>query len=315
MRELRIMFMGTPEFSVPMLNTIYNSDYNLVAVVTAQDKPAGRGRKLSKSAVKVYAEKHDIPILQPDNLKSDSFFQSLKAFNPNCIVVVAFRMLPKQVWSFPKYGTFNLHASLLPQYRGAAPINWAIINGEKITGLTTFFIDEKIDTGNIIETISLPIEQTDNVEDIYEKMLPNGVILVMSTLNKIAHNNIKIYAQKESENLKDAPKLNKDNTRINWSDTGENIYNLVRGLSPYPLAWSILRHGDDQISCKISKVKFKKDKHEHHNGFVLCDHNSLFVVVKNGFIEIVEIKLSGKRLMKTKDLLNGFEIKHPVKMI
>lgn len=315
MRTLRIIFMGTPEFSIPMLEAIYKSDYKLVGVVTAEDKPAGRGRKLKKSPIKLYAENQNIPILQPKNLKSESFLKALKDLNPNCFVVVAFRMLPKQVWDFPVYGTFNLHASLLPQYRGAAPINWAIINGETETGLTTFFIDEKIDTGNIIDKISLPIAKTDNVEDVYTKMLPKGVELTMSTLDKIALNNLKTLPQVEPQSLKPAPKLTKDNTRINWDDKGEVVYDLVRGLSPYPLAWSILSHGEEKITCKISQVNFKKEVHQYKNGFIINKNNRLYVAVPNGFVEIIRLKLSGKRLMKTKDLMNGFELKFPAEMI
>ena len=315
MRALRIIFMGTPEFSVPMLEAIHKSDYELVGVVTAEDKPAGRGRKLKKSAVKVYAESQNIPILQPKNLKSEDFLKDLKALNPNCFVVVAFRMLPKQVWDLPEYGTFNLHASLLPQYRGAAPINWAIINGETETGLTTFFIDEKIDTGQIIDHVSLPIQETDNVEDVYTKMLPRGVDLVMSTLDKIADNSLQTIPQNQVEELKPAPKLTKDNTRINWNETAKDIYNLVRGLSPYPLAWSILSHGNEEINCKISKVQYSVEDHRYNIGHVIQKNNSFYVAVKNGIIEILELKLSGKRLMKTKELLNGFEINQPAKMI
>ena len=309
--------MGTPEFSVPMLEAIHKSDYEIVGVVTAEDKPAGRGRKLKKSAVKVYAENQNIPILQPKNLKSEDFLKDLKALNPNCFIVVAFRMLPKQVWDLPEYGTFNLHASLLPQYRGAAPINWAIINGEVETGLTTFFIDEKIDTGQIIDHVSLPIQDTDNVEDVYTKMLPKGVNLVISTLNKIADNSLQTIpqTQTQTQELKPAPKLTKENTRINWDATAKDIYNLVRGLSPYPLAWSILSHGNEEINCKISKVQYSVENHQYNIGHVIEKNNSLYVAVKNGIIEILELKLSGKRLMKTKELLNGFEINQPAKMI
>ena len=307
--------MGTPEFSVPMLEAIHHSDYNLVGVVTAEDKPAGRGRKVKQSAVKVYAENEKIPVLQPSNLKSEEFLEALKALNPNCIVVVAFRMLPKQVWDLPKYGTFNLHASLLPQYRGAAPINWAIINGETETGLTTFFIDDKIDTGHIIDKTTLPIDKTDNVEDVYSKMLPKGVDLVLSTLDKIADNSTKTFAQTEAQTLKSAPKLTKDNTRINWESKVENIYNLVRGLSPYPLAWSILNQNEEDIHCKISKVQFSIEKHHYNKGCIIQKNKGLYVAVKDGFVELLEIKLSGKRLMKTKDLLNGFDIQPHAKML
>jgi methionyl-tRNA formyltransferase len=314
MRQLKILFMGTPEFSVPMLDAIHKSDYDLVGVVTAVDKPAGRGRQLNESAVKKYAVKNEIPVLQPTNLKSEDFLSDLKTLNPNLIVVVAFRMLPQQVWSFPKYGTFNLHASLLPQYRGAAPINWAIINGENETGLTTFFIDEKIDTGEIIDQVRLEIEKTDNVEDMYHKMLPKGSELVMNTINNIAEGHTSTIIQEDSKLLKPAPKLNKENTRIDWGDTLENIYNLVRGLSPFPLAWTILINGDDKIQCKIAKVNYHYVEHHKLIGELMVKDKSLFVAVKDGFIEILQIKLAGKRLLQTKDLLNGYEIKKHSKL-
>jgi methionyl-tRNA formyltransferase len=301
--------MGTPEFSVPMLEAIHKSSYDLVGVVTAVDKPAGRGRKINESAVKKYALKNDIPVFQPVNLKSEDFLNDLKTLNPDIIVVVAFRMLPQQVWSLPEYGTFNLHASLLPQYRGAAPINWAIINGEKETGLTTFFIDEKIDTGEIIDQIRLNIKKTDNVENIYNKMLPKGSELVINTINDIAEGNIATTLQKENSALKPAPKLNKENTRIDWSDTAKNIYNLIRGLSPFPLAWTVLINGDNKIQCKIAKVTYENTEHNNSAGEILINDKSLFVAVKDGFIEILQIKLAGKRLLKTKELLNGYDIK------
>jgi methionyl-tRNA formyltransferase len=308
-KKLRILFMGTPEFSVPMLDAIQNSEHSLVGVVTAPDKPAGRGRKISKSAVKIYAEKAQIPVYQPTNLKSDEFYESLQKLDPNVIVVIAFRMLPKQVWSYPEFGTFNLHASLLPEYRGAAPINWAIINGETETGLTTFFIDEKIDTGEIIDSTSIPITITDNLEDVYNKMIPKGVELVLKTLHGISIQSIQTKAQdKTNHGLKDAPKLTKANTKIHWNTNAEEIYNLVRGLSPYPLAWTVFRNNGEDIHCKVSKVSFSIAKHDYEFGKVIQKDKSLFVAVKGGFVELLELKLSGKRLMDLKTLLNGLTI-------
>lgn len=315
MKKLRILFMGTPEFSVPMLNAIFESEHELTGVVTAVDKPAGRGRKMTKSAVKEYAESKGIKILQPKNMKSAEFFSQLQDLNPNVIVVVAFRMLPKQVWDYPEYGTFNLHASLLPQYRGAAPINWAIINGEIKTGLTTFFIDEKIDTGEIIEKVEVDIKSTDNVEDLYHKMLPKGVELVLGTLKAIAENTIKTTQQKTTGKLKSAPKLSPENTRILWNNTGETINDLVRGLSPYPLAWTTLLNGEDKMRCNVSKVRFQKESHDKAFGEIVQKNKSLFVAVEDGWIELLEVKLAGKRLMNTKDLLNGFTLKNPCKLI
>lgn len=315
MRTLRILFMGTPEFSVPMLDAIYQSQHHLLAVVTAPDKPAGRGRKLKKSAVKEYAEKQNIQVLQPTNLKSDEFFEQLKTLNPNLIVVVAFRMLPKQVWQFPKYGTFNLHASLLPNYRGAAPINWAIINGETETGLTTFFIDENIDTGHIIDKTAIPILKTDNVKDVYEKMLHKGVELVLKTLNNIVRNSVELKSQSKSGSLKAAPKLNKENTRIDWSKKAEEIFNFIRGLSPFPLAWTILKNGNEQLNCKISKVSILKENHNLSQANIILKDKQIYVAVKDGYVKIEYLKLSGKRLMKTEDLLNGYDIKKGAKMV
>lgn len=315
MKPLKILFMGTPEFSVPMLKAIHESKYNLVGVVTSLDKPAGRGRKLSKSAVKLYAEKHDIPLYQPENLKSDAFYEDLKHIDPNLIVVVAFRMLPKRVWDFPEFGTFNLHASLLPQYRGAAPINWTIINGENKTGLTTFFIDDKIDTGQIIDKVEIDIDQQDNVENLHNKMIPKGVSLVMKTIDSIEEGSVSTIIQKDIQDLKPAPKLTKDNTKINWNLDGQAIYNHVRGLSPYPLAHTVLVNDDEKMPCKISNVKYKPSAHNFNIGKIITKDKSIFVAVKNGLIEILELKLAGKRLMKTKDLLNGLDIKSSASFI
>lgn len=314
MRELRILFMGTPEFSVPMLDAINKSEHELVGIVTAVDKPAGRGRKLKKSAVKIYAENKGLTIFQPKNLKSEEFMSQLKNLNPNIIFVVAFRMLPEQVWRFPKYGTINLHASLLPDYRGAAPINWAIINGEQQTGLTTFFIDDKIDTGRIIDHISLKIDMTDNVENIYEKMIPKGVELSLITLDKIAQNDVKPTAQKNADASKKAPKLNKENTRIDWNQSGHKIFNFVRGLSPFPSAWTVLVNNGEAIHCKILKANFKPIDLNVENGKVIIDNKKMLISVKDGVIEIEEIKLAGKRLMKVVELLNGFELDKEAKM-
>lgn len=307
--------MGTPEFSVPMLKAIHQSKYSLAGVVTSPDKPAGRGRKLSKSAVKLYAEKHDIPLYQPENLKSDAFYEDLKHIDPNLIVVVAFRMLPKRVWDFPEFGTFNLHASLLPQYRGAAPINWAIINGENKTGLTTFFIDDKIDTGQIIDKVEIDIDQQDNVENLYNKMIPKGVSLVMKTIESIEEGSVSTIIQKDIPDLKPAPKLTKDNTKINWNSDGQAIYNHVRGLSPYPLAQTVLVNDDEKMPSKISKVKYTPCVHNFSIGKIIIKDNSMFIAVKDGLIEILELKLAGKRLMKTKDLLNGLDIKSSASVI
>jgi len=308
--------MGTPEFSVPMLKAIHESDHELVGVVTAPDKPSGRGRKLSKSAVKQFAEEEHIPVYQPTNLKSEEFKNQLYALDPNVIVVVAFRMLPKAVWTYPEYGTFNLHASLLPQYRGAAPINWAIINGESETGLTTFFIDEKIDTGLIIDKVSIPIKKSDTVKEVYEKMLPKGTTLVLGTLKAIQSGTVSTEAQTTTEaNLKMAPKLTKDNMRIDWSKPATEIYNHVRGLSPYPLAWTILKNSEEEIHCKIAKVKCTDEVLDLPTGGVVIKNKSMYVKTGQGVVEILELKLSGKRLMDVQTLLNGYAVGENSKLV
>lgn len=308
--------MGTPEFSVPMLKAIHDSEYELAGVVTAPDKPSGRGRKLSKSAVKQFAEKHGIPIYQPTNLKSEEFNRQLQELDPNVIVVVAFRMLPETVWAYPEYGTFNLHASLLPNYRGAAPINWAIMNGEKETGLTTFFIDEKIDTGEIIDNVRIRIEDDDDVSDLYEKMLPEGKALVMETLQKIRSGDVKTKSQAKSDaGLKIAPKLTKENMRIDWNKPAEEICNQIRGLSPFPLAWTMLVNEKENILCKIASVKCAADTSDMPAGSILIKNKSMYVHTGEGMVEILKIKMSGKRLMDVQTLLNGYTIAENSKLV
>ncbi|WP_121665448.1 methionyl-tRNA formyltransferase [Mesonia aquimarina] len=306
MRKLRILFMGTPEFAVHILDKILEEKFQVVGVVTAPDKPAGRGRKLNQSAVKKYALENNLEVLQPTNLKSDEFQEDLKRLAPNLQVVVAFRMLPKKVWQFPELGTFNLHASLLPQYRGAAPINWAIINGEKTTGVSTFFIDEKIDTGKMIHQEKVDIDEKDNAGALHDKLMKIGAKLVCKTLSGIAKNNFNTKTQEENEELKTAYKLTKENTRINWQADGKVIYNHIRGLSPYPVAWTILNNNNTAFNCKIHKASFVEENHNLTNGKIVVDNKNLKIAVKNGYISIEEIQLQGKRKMDVKSLLNGF---------
>lgn len=315
MRSLRIVFMGTPDFAVATLKTLVENNYNIVGVITAPDKPAGRGRKLNESAVKQYAKSQDLNILQPTNLKSDSFIETLKALNANLQIVVAFRMLPKVVWQMPEYGTFNLHASLLPNYRGAAPINWAIINGETKTGVSTFFIDEKIDTGDMILQEEINIEPTENAGSLHDKLMLAGSHLVLKTVTTIEKGPVKTQKQKENVDIKTAYKLNRDNCKINWSDSMDNIYNKVRGLSPYPAAWSELVNGDETLNVKIYAVEKVKEDHNFNLGDVIATKKELKVAVKNGFIKFVTIKLPGKRLMDIKSLLNGYAFKAGAKML
>ena len=306
MKDLRIVFMGTPDFAVATLKNLVENNYNIVGVITAADKPAGRGRKLNESAVKQYAKLVNLNILQPTNLKNDNFIDELKALNANLQIVVAFRMLPKIVWQMPEYGTFNLHASLLPNYRGAAPINWAIINGETKTGVSTFFIDEKIDTGAMILQEDILIDVDENAGSLHDKLMNIGSKLVLSTVCLIEKENVETTPQVESADIKTAYKLNRDNCKIDWQDALDNIYNHIRGLSPYPAAWCTLINGDVTLDIKIYKAEKEDVKHSTEIGTVISSKNELKIAVTNGYIIIKEIKLPGKRSMDVKSLLNGY---------
>lgn len=307
--QLRVCFMGTPEFAVKSLASIVKSNHQVVGVVTAVDKPAGRGRKIHTSDVKKYALKNNLPVYQPTNLKSPEFQDDLKVMNPDVIVVVAFRMLPKMVWGFPKFGTFNLHASLLPNYRGAAPIHWAVINGEKETGVTTFFIDEKIDTGSIILSKKTPILSNENVGDVHDKLMEIGAGLVVETLDLIFKKGHDIDTTnqhlKKEKLLKAAPKLNKENTKINWNEKNEVIYNFVRGLNPFPAAWTVLHQNNEDLNMKIFKVTYENCKHNHSIGQLHIEKNKLGVYTNEGLVFVEELQLQGKKRMLIKDFLNG----------
>ncbi len=300
--------MGTPDFAVASLAKLVESGYTPVGVITAPDRPAGRGRKLQESAVKKYAQRHDIKILQPTNLKNPSFLSELKALNANLQVVVAFRMLPKEVWQMPEYGTFNLHASLLPQYRGAAPINWAIINGETETGVTTFFLDEKIDTGEVILQEKVIIKETDNAGTLHDRLMHMGADLVVKTVVQIENHSVKRQQQSNSQNLKKAPKIHKETCNINWDNGIQEIHDHIRGLSPYPAAWSTLINDTETILVKIYTATMEKENHSHKNGQVLFDKKEIRVAVPGGYIQILEMQLSGKRKMKTQEILNGLKL-------
>lgn len=313
--KLRIVFMGTPDFAVATLKTLVEHSYEIVGVITAPDKPAGRGRKLNQSAVKEYALSKNLNILQPTNLKDEKFINELKSLNANLQIVVAFRMLPEVVWKMPKYGTFNLHASLLPNYRGAAPIHWAIINGETKTGVTTFFIDEKIDTGAIILQEEINIEPTETVGSLHDKLMHLGSSLVIETVEKIEQENIKTIIQPKDNTIKTAYKLNKDNCKIDWNESLNNIYNKIRGLNPFPTAWCYLDNQDETLTVKIYDVEKEKANHTEPIGKILSDKNYLKVAVRNGYIVINEIQLPGKRKMDVKSLLNGFNFSNSAKML
>ncbi len=308
--------MGTPDFAVATLKNIIENDYEVVGVITAPDKPAGRGRKLQESAVKKYAIANNLNVLQPTNLKDPSFLEELKALNANLNVVVAFRMLPKAVWSMPKHGTFNLHASLLPDYRGAAPINWAIINGETKTGATTFFIDEKIDTGAVILQEETTIAPDDTAGVLHDKLMNTGAHLVVETLKKIADGTTTTKIQPDSTDLKTAYKLDKENTKINWNAKTEDIYNLIRGLSPYPSAWSFLENREENpINIKIYGAEMEIILHNEQPGAITADKKEVKVATKDGYILLKEIQLPGKRKMAIKDILNGYEFTPDAKML
>ncbi len=306
MKRLRIVFMGTPAFAVESLRQLVASDHQVVGVITAPDRPAGRGRKLQQSAVKQFALEATIPVLQPTNLKDDTFNSELKALQGDLFVVVAFRMLPESVWRLPKYGTFNLHASLLPQYRGAAPINWAIIHGETETGVTTFFIDEKIDTGAVIFQEKITIDITDTAGSLHDKLMTMGSVLVLQTVQAIAEDKIRTIIQPKSEGLKTAYKLNNNNTKIDWEAAPTKIINLIRGLNPYPGAWCYLEDENRQERIKIYEADFSPELHKEETGLILADKKSLKIAIPTGVIYIREIQLPGKRKMKTTSLLNGY---------
>jgi methionyl-tRNA formyltransferase len=307
MEKLRIVFMGTPEFAVGILDTILKNKYEVVGVITAGDKPAGRGQKIKHSAVKEYALANNLTLLQPTNLKDESFLAELKALNANLQIVVAFRMLPKVVWEMPSLGTFNLHASLLPNYRGAAPINWAIINGETETGVTTFFIDDKIDTGAMILNASTPISTNESAGELHDRLMLLGSETVINTLALIKKGNVATTIQQDDSEIKTAYKLNKENCKIDWTTPAAEIHNLIRGLSPYPAAWCYISDKGEEWNVKIYEVVPVLESHALPIGQLLCSKKEMKIAVANGFIQIESIQFPGKKKMKTAELLNGIQ--------
>ncbi|WP_281991106.1 methionyl-tRNA formyltransferase [Aquimarina aggregata] len=314
MRDLRIIFMGTPDFAVDTLKTIVENKYNVVGVITAPDRPAGRGRKLKASAVKEYALTKHLNILQPTNLKDPDFIKELEALKPNLNLVVAFRMLPKIVWDMPEYGTFNLHASLLPDYRGAAPINWAVINGEQKTGVTTFFIDEKIDTGHIILQKEVAIDDNDTAGVLHDKLMTEGSLLVLQTLELIKENTFTIKEQPKEAKFKTAYKLNRENTKIDWNDDINIINNLIRGLSPYPAAWCELQNNGITQNIKIYNAIPLTEVHNFEVGKIVIEDTMIKVAVNNGYLIITKLQLPGKKAMESNALLNGYTFYRDAKM-
>ena len=306
--------MGTPEFAVGILDTIIKNKYTVVGVITAADKPAGRGQKIKYSAVKEYALANNLHLLQPTNLKDEDFLSKLKALNANLQVVVAFRMLPEVVWKMPKLGTFNLHASLLPDYRGAAPINWAIINGDTKTGVTTFFIDDKIDTGAILLSSEIEITSDENAGQLHDKLMHLGSETVLNTLSLIENDKVTKTIQVENKDLKTAYKLNKENCKIDWTKTAAEIVNLIRGLSPYPSAWCFLKDKNEEYNVKIYEAKMILENHNYTTGNLISSKKEIKIAVKNGFIQILSIQFPGKKKMSTTELLNGMTFSEDTKV-
>jgi len=306
--------MGTPEFAVGILDTIIKNNYDVVGVITAADKPAGRGQKIKYSAVKEYALANNLPLLQPTNLKDESFLAELKALNANLQIVVAFRMLPKVVWEMPGLGTFNLHASLLPNYRGAAPINWAIINGETKTGVTTFFIDDKIDTGAMILNSEIAIEPTESAGELHDRLMNLGSTTVIDTLKVIENGNVTTTIQEDNEEIKTAYKLNKENCKIDWSKSGDEINNLIRGLSPYPAAWCFLKDKNEELSIKIYEAKLVLESNSLEIGSLISSKKEIKIAIKNGYILLLSLQLPGKKRMQVAELLNGISFSEDAKV-
>lgn len=300
--------MGTPEFAVHSLDALIKANKNIVAVVTAPDKPAGRGLTLQEPDVKKYARSLDIPVLQPEKLKDPVFNETLKALNPDLVVVVAFRMLPEQVWQLPRYGTINLHASLLPQYRGAAPINWAIINGDTQTGATTFFIEKEIDTGLVISSVKVPISETDTAGTLHDKLAVEGAKLLVESVTAIENNQIKPVAQNgmlQGEELRPAPKIFRDVCRINWHNDTRTVYNFIRGLSPYPGAWTQLVTGNVTKTLKI--LECQPDPQNIGAGRIFSDDRTFVKIgTQNGALNVLKLQLEGKKAMLAEEFLRGF---------
>lgn len=303
-KDLRIIFMGTPDFAVPTLQILVEHNYNVVAVITAPDKPAGRGQKIQQSPVKEYAVSQNIPVLQPTNLKSEAFLEELRSYRADLQIIVAFRMLPEVVWNMPPLGSFNIHGSLLPQYRGAAPINWAIINGEKETGVTSFFLKHEIDTGDLLLQTRVPVQEEDDFGSMYEKLKHEGAKLALQTVQAIEQDNVKPMPQPQSEELKHAPKIFKETCEINWEQPAVQVRNFVRGLSPYPTAWT--RIGDKTF--KVFKVDVLDNTgYEGAPGSVFTDNKTyLHVKTADSAVAIVDLQMEGKKRMALADLLRGY---------
>ena len=311
---MRIVFMGTPQFAVYALQALNESEHDVVGVVTSVDKPAGRGKQLRQSAVKEYAVAEKLHLLQPENLKDSAFTKELEFLNADVFIIVAFRMLPKTVWSIPLKGTFNLHASLLPNYRGSAPINWAIINNETITGATTFYIDDKIDTGAILLKEELAIEPTETIGSLHDKLAPLGANLILKTLDYIATNPTP-KPQLLMGDEKEAPKLTKENTKFDWKQSLKYIDGLVRGLNPYPVAWLEIQNGESVLKVKIFKAIPIVEKHTLQIGNVFIEDKKIKIVHKEGILIVEELQLPNKKRMHAQALLNGFTFENGAEVL
>ncbi len=309
-KELRIVYMGTPEFAVEPLKRLVEEDYNVVGVVTMPDKPAGRGQHVQESPVKKYALSEDIPVLQPEKLRDEDFLVQLKMLQADIQIVVAFRMLPEVVWNMPRLGTFNLHASLLPQYRGAAPINWAIINGEKETGVTTFFLKHEIDTGNIILQRSTPISDEDNVGTLYDRLMNMGADLVVETMERITMGDVSTMPQDDGVAVNPAPKIFKEDCKINWQKSAIELHNFVRGLSPYPAAFTEVKNDKGQVlSLKVLETEVIDQTVSEQPGTLISDgKKQLYFATEEGYLSIKRLQLAGKKAMTTEELLRGTKL-------
>ncbi len=314
MKSLRIVFFGTPEFAAQSLNAIHHSQHDVVGVITVPDKASGRGQKINESPVKKYAVENNLTLFQPEKLRNPEFLESMKDLNADVFVVVAFRMMPKMLFEIPKLGTFNLHASLLPDYRGAAPINYAIINGESKTGATTFFINEKIDEGHILLQEELPIDPEENAGSLHDRLMVMGAQLVVKTLDGLSEGSIEEKPQPHSENPKNAFKIFKEDTRIDWSQDITTIHNFVRGMSPYPCAFTTLQIDQENKGLKIFEGKIEKTNHNKPSGTIEFTKNSMEIYVNGGIYNPIEVQLEGKKRMNIKDFINGFKSLDQIKI-
>lgn len=311
-KELRIIYMGTPDFAVESLRCLVEGGYNIVGVVTMPDKPANRGHKLQQSPVKQYAVEHGLHVMQPERLKDEAFIEELRSLQADLQIVVAFRMLPMAVWAMPRLGTFNLHASLLPQYRGAAPINWAVINGETRTGITTFFLKHEIDTGEVIQQVEIPISDTDNVGTVHDRLMKLGGDLVVETVDRILSGTVKSIPQEDmavSGELKPAPKIFRETCRINWNQPVKRVYDFVRGLSPYPGAWTeaVLPGAELPIVIKIFETAKLPDAPGCVPGTLLTDNKHFIrIATQDGWIDVKSLQLPNKKRLAVEDLLRGY---------